>query len=93
MELVGQDEAGVVVHHRDQVIEAPADHPEVRGVSGPHLVRPAGLAVVLLAGLELHLGRLDQTLSTKDAIDGGHGDGEALAVCEPRSQLATAQLY
>ena len=49
--------------------------------------------MVLLAGLELHLGRFDQTLSTKDAIDGGLGDGEALAVGEPCSQLATAQLY
>ena len=48
LKLVSEDEAGVVVHHGDQVVVAPTYHPEVGGIGGPHLVRACGLAVVLL---------------------------------------------
>jgi hypothetical protein len=48
--------------------------------------------VVLLASFELHLGRLDQTIFTQDAVDSGLRDAEALVVGDPGSQLTAAQL-
>jgi hypothetical protein len=56
LELGGKYEAGVVVHHGDQVVVAQAHNLEVGGVCSPHLVRAGGLAVVLFGGFELHLG-------------------------------------
>ena len=50
-----ESEAGIVVHHSDQVVVAPSDDLEVGGIGSPHLVRASGLAVVLLGGLQLHL--------------------------------------
>ena len=67
---VSQDEAGVVVHHGDQVVVAPTNHPEVGGIGGSHLVRACGLAVVLLTRGQSHLGPLHQALPAQDTVDG-----------------------
>ena len=89
---VGQYETGVVVHHGDQVVVAPAHHSEVGGIGGPHLVGTCGLPVVLLARSKSHLNPLHQTLPSQDAVDRRLRDREPHVVGDPRRQLPATQL-
>ena len=92
MKPPGEDEAGVVVHDGDQVVVAPAHHPEVGGVGGPHLVGSGGLPVVLLPRCESHLRPLHQSLPPQDAVDRGLRHREPHVVGDPRGQLSWTQL-
>ena len=78
LQLLGQDETGVVVHHGHQVIIAPANHPEVGGVGGPHLVRPCGFGVVFLPCHKLYLLAFHQPFPSQDTIHRG------LVACPPK---------
>ena len=93
LKLVSQDEAGVVVHHGDQVVVATTYDPEVGGIGGPYLVGARGLAMVLLARGQPCLRPLHQTLPAQDTVDGRFLYGEALLVGDPRGHLMAAQLW
>ena len=90
---MGQNEAGVVVHDGDHVVVAPAHHPEVGGVGGPHLVGAGGLAVVLLTRSQLHLRPLHQALPAQDAVDRRLRYGEARAPLTAGLRVTPAALY
>ena len=58
---VGQNETRVVINGGDQVVVAPAHHPEVGGLGGSHLVGAGTSTAALLGCSQAHLRPLHQT--------------------------------
>jgi hypothetical protein len=92
-QLPGDDVAREVVEHGRQIHPAPADDLEVGEVGLPHLVRPRGLGVELIGGLDHDEGRAgDQVMGLEQAINRGFRHEVALLVGEAHRQFAGRQL-
>ena len=74
LHLVSQDEPGVVVYHRNQVIVAPAYDSELGCIGGLELVGACGLVLILFARCHLVFHSFHQTFPPQDTIDRGGGD-------------------
>lgn len=73
-QLPGDDVAREVIEHGRQVHPAPADALDVGEVGLPHLVRPGGLGVERIGGLDHHMGRTGvQFMGLEQAVNRGFG--------------------
>ena len=89
----GNDVARVVVEHGRQVHPAPPDDLEVGEVGLPHLVRPGGLRVELVGGLDHGVGQTgDQVMGLQEAVNRGFRHEVALLVGEAHRQFARGKL-